>query len=137
VIALLTGCGWVGVAFAGRRLGQRTRRLDGLALAIPIAALVTFPFGAGRLGELDLRSLGITAVIAVFGLILPFALELEGLRRLEPRVVAVLYSVDPAIAATIGVLALGEHLSTLQVVAMAAVMVASAGATATVGGADV
>ena len=30
--------------------------------------------------------------------IAPFALELEGLRRLEPRMVAIVYSVDPAIA---------------------------------------
>jgi inner membrane transporter RhtA len=76
------------------------------------------------------RSLAFGLVIAVGGLIIPFALELEGLRRLEPRVVAVIYSIDPAIAAVIGFLALGEHLTVLQVVALLAVMIASAGATA-------
>jgi inner membrane transporter RhtA len=75
-------------------------------------------------------------VIAVVGLIIPFALELEGLRRLEPRIVAVIYSIDPAIAAVVGLLALGEHLTALQVVGLVAVMIASAGATTAAGNAE-
>ena len=128
--ALAAGCAWVGVAYAGRSVGHRTQRVDGLALALPIAALITLPLGIGHLGALDARALAIGLAIAIGGLILPFALELEGLRRLEPRTVAVIYSVDPAIAATIGFLALNEHLNTPQIVALIAVMTASAGATA-------
>jgi inner membrane transporter RhtA len=130
LFAIAAGCAWVGVAYAGRSVGRRTRRVDGLALAIPIAALITVPLGIGHAGAIDVRSLAIGLVIAVGGLILPFALELEGLRRLEPRIVAVIYSVDPAIAAVIGFLALGERLTALQVIALVAVMIASAGATA-------
>jgi inner membrane transporter RhtA len=130
VLAVAAGCAWVSVAFAGRSVGRRTRRVDGLALAIPIACLVTLPFGVGHAGALDARSLGLGLVIAVGGLILPFALELEGLRRLEPRLVAVIYSADPAIAAVIGLVALSESLTPPQVVGMAAVIAASAGVTA-------
>ena len=130
LFAIAAGCAWVGVAYAGRSVGRRTRRVDGLALAIPIAALITVPLGIGHAGALEGRSLAIGLVIAVGGLIIPFALELEGLRRLEPRIVAVIYSIDPAIAAVIGFLALGEHLTALQLVALVAVMIASAGATA-------
>jgi inner membrane transporter RhtA len=130
LFAIAAGCAWVGVAYAGRSVGRRTRRVDGLALAIPIAALITLPLGIGHAGAVDVRSLAIGLVIAVGGLIIPFALELEGLRRLEPRIVAVIYSIDPAIAALIGFLALGEHLTAPQVVALLAVMIASAGATA-------
>jgi inner membrane transporter RhtA len=129
LLALAAGCAWVGVAYAGRSVGRRTRRVDGLALAIPIAALITVPLGIGHAAAVDARSLAIGLVIAVGGLIIPFALELEGLRRLEPRIVAVIYSIDPAIAAVVGFLALGEHLTALQVVALVAVMIASAGAT--------
>ena len=129
VFAIAAGCAWVGVAYAGRTIGRRTNRVDGLALAIPIAAVVAVPFGFGHLAAVDLRSLGIGLVIAVGGLIIPFALELEGLRRLEPRVVAVIYSIDPAIAAGVGLLALGERLTVLQVAGIVAVMIASAGAT--------
>jgi inner membrane transporter RhtA len=130
LFAIAAGCAWVAVAYAGRSVGRRTRRVDGLALAIPIAALITVPLGIGHAGAVDTRSLAIGLVIAVGGLIIPFALELEGLRRLEPRIVAVIYSIDPAIAAVIGFLALGEHLTALQAVALVAVMIASAGATA-------
>lgn len=130
VLAVAAGCAWVAVAFAGRSVGRRTRRVDGLALAIPIACLATLPFGIGHAGALDARSLALGLVIAVGGLILPFALELEGLRRLEPRLVAVIYSADPAIAAVIGLVALSESLTPAQVVGMAAVIAASVGVTA-------
>ena len=136
LFAVAAGCAWVGVAYAGRSVGRRTRRVDGLALAIPIAALITVPLGIGHASAVDARSLAIGLVIAVGGLIIPFALELEGLRRLEPRIVAIIYSIDPAIAAVISLLALGEHLTALQVVALVAVMIASAGATAAAGNAE-
>lgn len=128
--ALAAGCAWVGVAYAGQRVAARTRRLDGLALALPIAALVSAPLGAGQLEAIDPNSLLIAIAIAIGGLILPFALELEGLRRLEPRTVAVIYSVDPGIAALVGFLALGEQLTAPQAVALLAVIAASVGATA-------
>jgi inner membrane transporter RhtA len=131
--AIAAGGAWLGVAYAGRSVGRRTRRVDGLALAIPIAALITVPLGIGHAGAVDTRSLAIGLVIAVGGLIIPFTLELEGLRRLEPRIVAVIYSIDPAIAALIGFLALGERLAPLQIVALVAVVIASTGATAAAG----
>jgi inner membrane transporter RhtA len=126
--ALAAGCAWVGVAYAGRSVGRRTRRVDGLALAIPVACLVTLPLAAGRLDALDGRTLGVGLVVAIGGLIVPFALEIESLRRLEPPRVAVIYSVDPAIAALVGLVALGQGLTAAQAAGMAAVMAATAGA---------
>lgn len=128
--ALAAGCAWVSVAYAGRSVGVRTRRIDGLALAIPVACLVTLPFGIGHAGAVDAHALVLGLLIAVGGMILPFALELEGLRRLEPRMVAVIYSADPAIAAAIGVVALSESLTPLQGLGIAAVIAASCGVTA-------
>lgn len=90
VFAVAASYAWAVVAYAGRSVGRRTRRIDGLALAMAIAALITLPFGISHLGAVDGHALGLGRVIAVGGLIVPFALELEGLRRLEPRVVAVI-----------------------------------------------
>jgi inner membrane transporter RhtA len=129
LFALAAGCAWVGVAYAGRSVGHRTRHIDGLALALPIAAVITLPLGIGHLGAVEPRSLAIGLAIAIGGLIIPFALELEGLRRLEPRTVAVVYSIDPGIAAIVGFLALGEHLTLPQIIALIAIIAASAGAT--------
>jgi inner membrane transporter RhtA len=133
-LAVAAGCAWACVAFAGRSVGRRTRRIDGLALALPIAALVTLPFGVGHVGAVDGHALGLGLVIAIGGLIVPFALELEGLRRLEPRLVAVIYSVDLAIASLVGLVGLSQDLSPTQIVGIVAVMIASAGATAAAGG---
>lgn len=129
-LAVAAGCAWASVAYTGQRVGQRTRRLDGLALAIPVAALITLPFGLPHVHALDAHALGLGVLIAAGGLILPFALELEGLRRLEPRTVAIIYSVDPAIAALVGLAALGQSLTPEQGVGITAVIIASAGATA-------
>ena len=43
----------VAVAYAGRHVGARTDRVDGLALALPVAALVTLPLGLPHVGALD------------------------------------------------------------------------------------
>ena len=129
--AVAAGCAWVGVAFAAQHVGRRTRNVEGLALAIPIAAVVCLPLGVGHIGALDARALALGFVIAVGGLILPYALELEALRRLQPRTVAVVYSVDPAIAVLVGLVALGQTLTGPEVIGVIAVVVASAGATLT------
>jgi inner membrane transporter RhtA len=134
VLALVAGVAWTGVAYAGRSLGRQTRGVDGLALALPVAALLTLPFGIARLGQLDARAVATMLVVAIGGLIVPFALEIEGLRRLEPATVAVVYSVDPAIAAAVGFLALGQHLTTPQLFGLAAVIVASIGAAGSAAG---
>lgn len=126
--ALASGAAWASVAYAGRSVGTSTSRLDGLALALPIAALVTLPFGLHGVARIDTHALGLGILIAVVGLIVPFALELEGLRRLEPRIVAVVYSLDPAIAALVGFIGLGQTLGSRQLLGIAAVTVASLGA---------
>jgi len=130
MLALSAGAAWVGVAYAARSVGRLTPRIDGLAMAVPIACLVTLPLASRHLRGLDTHDLLVGLVIAVGGLILPFGLELEGLRRLEPRVVAIIYSVDPAIAALVGLVVLSQHLTAPQVGGMAAVICASTGVTA-------
>ena len=77
-LAVAAGCAWVAVAFAGRTVGRRTRRIDGLALAIPIACLVTLPLGISHVRALDARALALGLLIAVGGMILPFALRARG-----------------------------------------------------------
>jgi inner membrane transporter RhtA len=128
--AVAAGCAWAGVAYAGRAVGRRTARVDGLALAIPVAAVATLPLGLAHLGAIDVHALVIGAVIAVGGLIVPFGLEIEALRRLEPRLVAVVYSLDPAIAALVGLIALGQSLRPAQAAGVMAVIAASVGAVA-------
>lgn len=133
LLAVASGIAWLAVAFTGRTLGQSTRRIDGLALALPVAAVLTLPFGLSRISHIDVHVLCIGLVISIGGLIVPFTLELEALRRLEPRIVAVVYSIDPVNAVLVGILLLGQDPSVGQVLSMFAIVSASAGATLTTG----
>lgn len=129
LLAVASGAAWLGVAYTGRVLGQTTRHAEGLALALPVAAIITLPFGLTHISHIDAHVFGIGLVVAVGGLILPFTLELEALRRLEPRTVAVVYSIDPVNAALVGLLLLGQQPAAGRIVAMIAIISASAGAT--------
>jgi len=62
--------------------------------------------------------------------VLPYSLELEALRRLPAAVFGVLLSLQPAVAALAGFVVLGQDLGTRELVAIAMVVVASAGAAA-------
>jgi inner membrane transporter RhtA len=60
--------------------------------------------------------------------VLPYSLELVALRRLPEAVYGVLVSLDPAVAALAGFIVLGQDLGAREVLGIAMVVVASAGA---------
>jgi inner membrane transporter RhtA len=64
---------------------------------------------------------------------IPYSLELEALRRLPKGTFGVLMSLEPAVAALVGLVALGQDLSANEVVAIALVVSASAGALSAAG----
>jgi inner membrane transporter RhtA len=127
----LAGLGWAGYIVLTKRVGARWAGLEGLAISLAVAALITLPFGiAGGGGELVapgvlLAGLGLALLVPL----LPFAFELIALRRLPTALFGVIMSLEPAIAALLGFLILGQHLAVAGVVAIAMVSIASAGAT--------
>ena len=66
--------------------------------------------------------------LALLTPLLPFVFELIALRRLPTALFGVIMSLEPAIAALLGFLILGQGLAVAGVVAIAMVSVASAGA---------
>ena len=67
---------------------------------------------------------------------LPYSLELEALRRLPAAVFGVLMSLEPAVAALAGWVVLEQALGARELLAIALVVIASAGAAALSGAAD-
>ncbi len=59
---------------------------------------------------------------------IPYALEIEALRRLPNAVFGVMMSLEPGVAALVGFVALGQGLTWLEAIAIAMVVAASAGA---------
>ena len=92
--------------------------------------MIVLPAGViqaeGALAEPDL--LGSALVVALASSVLPYSLELEALRRLPEAVFGVLMSLDPAVAALAGFVVLGQDLGARELLAIAMVVVASAGA---------
>ena len=72
--------------------------------------------------------LGAALVVALASSVLPYSLELEALRRLPASVFGVLMSLEPAVAALAGFVVLGQDLGARDLVAIAMVVAASAGA---------
>jgi inner membrane transporter RhtA len=68
------------------------------------------------------------AAIGLLSSVIPYRLELESLRRMPMRLFGVWMSMEPAVAALIGLVLLGQHLSLAEWLAVGCVMVACAGA---------
>jgi len=131
--ALGAGVCWAAYILLSARTGARFPKVDGLALAMAAAALLTLPLGIGATGSalLDPVALGLGAVVAGLSSVLPYTLELRALRRLPTPTFAVLMSLGPAIAALAGYLVLGQRFSLVQVLAVGLVVTASAAAVRT------
>jgi len=113
--------------------GKRVSTLQGgqaVAWGMLAAALFTVPVGALHAGA-ALLAPGVLAAglgVAMLSSALPYSLEMRALRHMPRRVFGMLVSASPAVSALAGWLVLGERLSPLQWLAIALVMLASAGA---------
>ena len=127
--ALAAGACWMAYIYLNKRTGAAFPGGTGLALAMAVGALVVLPAGVIQAdGALTMPGLlGPALVVALLSSVLPYSLDLEALRRLPEAVFGVLMSLDPAVAALVGFVALGQDLGPREVLAIAMVVVASAG----------
>jgi inner membrane transporter RhtA len=131
--ALLAGAFWAAYILLTARVGRAFERGDGLALAMVVSTLVLIPGGiVGGGGDLlDAGVLAVGIAVALLSSAIPYSLELEALRRLPESTFGVLMSLEPAVAALVGLAFLGQALSARELAAIALVVVASAGALGT------
>ena len=133
LFGLGAAAGWASYIVLSQRVGRLVPGPDGLALALAVGAIALVPFGIAGAGRrlLELPNLGVGLVVAILSSAVPFSLEFAALRRLSSQVFGILMSLEPAMGAAAGFLFLGQRLSLRDLVAIALVMVASAGATLT------
>ncbi|MFC5560828.1 EamA family transporter [Methylobacterium aerolatum] len=115
--------------------GQRAGRLDGgqaVSIGMLTAAIVIAPFGIaeGGAGLLAPPVLLAGLAVAVLSSALPYSLEMVALRRLDRKTFGILLSLEPALAACAGLVLLDERITPTQWLAIALVIAASAGITA-------
>jgi inner membrane transporter RhtA len=127
--ALLAGAFWAAYILLSARIGRVFPGGRGLALAMGIAAaLMVVPGSVAAGGDLLAPSAAaVGAAAGVLSSVIPYSLELEALRRIAVGTFGVLMSMEPAVAALIGLVALGQGLATLDVAGIALVVIASAG----------
>ena len=130
-LALLAGLFWAGYILASARVGEVLPGLDGLAVALAVAALLVLPFGAeGASAVVERPTLLVGALaVAVLSSIVPYGLELAALRRMPTRVFGILMSLEPAAAALAGLLVLSQALGARELTALVLVSLASLGVT--------
>lgn len=129
-LALTAGAFWGAYIVLSDRVGDLAPGAGGATMAALISALIVAPLGLAQGGgEIFVPAhLAIGAAVGVLSTAVPYVFEIEALRRLPRAVFGVLMSLEPAVAAAIGFLALSQGLAAGEVVAIALVVIASAGA---------
>jgi inner membrane transporter RhtA len=131
-VALALGAGlfWAAYILQSARVGRLGPGMGGATMAAVISTVLVAPFGlADGGGELlDPSILAVGAAIGILSTAIPYVAEMEALRRLPRAVFGVMMSLEPAVAAAIGFVALSQGLTSVEVVAIGLVVIASAGA---------
>lgn len=130
-LALLAGTFWAGYILLSQRVGSVFPGLQGLAIALSVAAILVLPAGLIQGGSALLRPHVLLGglCVALLSSLIPYSLELTALRRIAASTFGLLMSLEPAFAALAGVLVLGQRLKLATGLALVMVIIASVGTT--------
>jgi inner membrane transporter RhtA len=127
--ALAAALGWAAYILLNQRVGDEVAGITGLAVAMPVAGVISLAVGGPALfPELDLELLVLGIGLAILVPLVPFALEMLALRRLTTTAFGTLMSLEPAVALAIGFVALGQKPGVLPVIGILFVVAAGVGA---------
>jgi len=120
---------WAGYILLTQAVGDEVAGLEGLAVSIPVAALVATPFAGSDIGSaltphLLLAGLGLALLLPL----IPFALEMNALRRLTTAAFGTLMCLEPALALLAGLALLGQVPQLWALAGVALVVAAGLGA---------
>jgi inner membrane transporter RhtA len=131
--ALAAAACWAAYILLTQRVGDEVAGLRGLAVSMPVAALVATVVVGGSgaaevfghlTGDVLLIGLGLAILLPV----VPFSMEVLALRKLTTAAFGVLMALEPAIALVVGLLVLGQLPGWWAVAGIALVVAAGVGA---------
>lgn len=128
-LALAAGACWALYIIVGKRVGTAFGP-SAAAAGMLVGTLIVVPIGVAHAGAALLRPdvLALGTLVGILSSAVPYGLEMVALRRLPYNTFGTLLSAEPAVGALMAMAVLGERLTTLQWVAVASIMAASAGA---------
>jgi inner membrane transporter RhtA len=130
-LAGATGLCWAAFTVMSQRVGRALPGNSGLAIGMAVAAFVVLPveMAVGGLGGLNPGVLALAIAVAALSTALPLSLEFEALKRMTARSYGIVVTLEPAVAAIVGAVLLGQAMGLAGVLAVACVTVAALGVT--------
>jgi len=131
LFALTAGLAWALFIIVSRRVSSQVSGNDGLVIGMMVAAISMIPFAAPVVTNLisSPSILLLALAVALLSTTIPFTLEFEALKKIPARTYGILVSVEPAVAALVGALLLGERIGIQGMIAVACVVIAAIGIT--------
>ncbi len=131
--AVLAGIGWGGFVILSKRVNKALPGSDGLVFGMIVATIFMLPFAleAIPVAFQNTSLFGNLIALAILSTTIPFYLEFSALKKLTPQAYGVLITLEPAAAAVIGMVALGDILGVEGIVAIVLVTLAAIGSTLT------
>lgn len=130
-LALLAGAFWAAYIVLAGPTGRHWSGITGVTVATWVGAATLAAPALSTAGSWGMQPHVWTAgiLVGLLSSVIPYALEMVALRRIDRGVFGILMSLEPAAAALFAFLILGEQLTAAELVAMACVIAASVGAT--------
>ena len=127
-LGLLAATCWAAYIQLNRIIGRRLPGAEGPATAAGLSALLYVPVGIWVLSShtLSARAIGYAAVAGVLSSAIPFMADVLALRRVPAGFFGVFMSVNPVLAALIGLGLLGQPLQWQEWLAICAIVTANA-----------
>ncbi|MCS5716050.1 EamA family transporter [Herbiconiux sp. CPCC 205716] len=132
-LALTAAAAWAAYIVLTRRVAVGLPGLEGLSVAGIVSLVLLLPFAIATFdaGAVDWNVVALLVGVGILSSALPYSLDTFILRRITPRLYAIITSFGPVVAAVFGWLILNEQFTVLEVVAIALVCVAAGTAIAT------
>jgi len=128
--ALVAATCWAAYILLSRATGRRFSGSSGLVIAMIVAAVVVIGPAVAQAGGslLHPAALAEGMAIGLLSSVIPYRFELEALRRIPAGTFGIWMSLEPAVAALVGLILLSEALVVRQWLAIGLVVIACAGA---------
>lgn len=133
LLALTAAAAWAFYIVLTRRVATRLPGLEGLTVASVVSLAILVPPALLTLDmtAIDWNVVALLVGVAILSSALPYSLDTYILRRITPRLYAIITSFGPVVAAVFGWLILHEQFTLLEVLAIAIVCAAAGTAIAT------
>jgi inner membrane transporter RhtA len=132
-LALAAALMWAAYILLTRRVATRLPGLEGITIASVVSLVLLVPLALVTVdyATLNWGVVGLLLAVGVLSSAFPYTVDTYILRRITPRLYAIITSFGPVVAAVFGVLVLGEVLLVQQQIAILVVCLAASAAIAT------